>query len=118
MLEFPDPILSFKSAQVGLEIMLGVSVVSFAAFIIVPWLKLRARLLALRREIDGLGSNGASQATSLERFLSDVSRKSHRGFPRPRKSDSGSATMNVEISDGQGILEGLAGTRGCDCRRR
>src|SRR5262249_16843548 len=52
----------------------------------------------------------------LERFLLDVNRNCHGGFPRSRKSDSSAPSTPTEGSHGEGVLERLAGACGCDGR--
>src|SRR5262245_31997374 len=53
---------------------------------------------------------------TLERFLLDVNRNCHGGFPRSRKSDSSAPSIPTEGSHGEGVLERLAGACGCDGR--
>src|SRR5215470_8153372 len=58
----------------------------------------------------------ARDGGKLERFLLDVNRNCHGGFPRSRKSDSSAPSTPTEGSHGEGVLERLAGACGCDGR--
>src|SRR4029453_14249521 len=74
----------------------------------------RSRIL----EAAGGRDIGTSRALleELERFLFDVNRNSHRGFPGSRKSDSSVPSAAAEGCHGEGLLERLARACGCDGR--
>src|SRR5262250_3546188 len=63
-----------------------------------------------------LASRWCMKELTLARFLLDVNRNCHGGFPRSRKSDSSAPSTPTEGSHGEGVLERLAGACGCDGR--
>src|SRR5262247_3019449 len=56
------------------------------------------------------------ERSELERFLLDVNRNCHGGFPRSRKSDSSALSAAAEGCHGEGLLERFA--RACSCDGR
>src|SRR5262245_2722623 len=58
--------------------------------------------------LPGRDSLGDMLRCRLERFLLDVNRNGHGGFPRSRKSDSSALSTAAEGCHGEGLLERLA----------
>ena len=84
-----------------------------------PRYRVKVEVRTYRAEPDKLaligvpGTAGFVSKWYLERFLLDVNRIGHGGFPWRRKSDSDAPSAAAEARHGERLLEGLAGACGC-----